>query len=600
MRRSLFFMILLCLAVSFVLTQKPSKAPPKHSKVTELGYRVYQPFRLSPDGRYLSYEDEDGDIFFVRDLKSGEDHPIPDSGNDAFTFLSQGKKIALDWGNAPPPTFSRNAQSLISLFHDWSPDHKYVAATFLRRDLTYQFGLVSVSDGSVRILKTQAFKTMNWSFQRVEARFSPDGRFLAYDLAPQGGWYPRDIFAVPVEGGPEIPLVENPANDLLFGWTPDGKTVLFLSDRSGGWDLWAVPLIDGRSSHGPPARVMPNFGVNAGVGFTRDGSYFYTVLARESDLYVTAIDPATRRVRTPEKLLSHTGWNTSVEWSRDGQYLAYASGIGSEYEPFVLGIRSALTGKERQFRLDKLMRHGGHGFEPRWSPDGRFILATARERDYAGPLVDSQGLYRIDVQTGRVTPLVQTTAICGSNCIESPLWSPDGRVIFKRRVTESIVTRDLETGEEKELYRAVPPAFVVHWPTSNLAISPDGQRLAFVQIDAKAGITTLNVIPMTGGEARELLRAYRPEVVSVPAWMPDSRQIIYAHSVAGEKRQFELWRTSTAGGEPQRLGLTMEGLQPYGLSVHPDGRRIAFTAGRPPHSELWVMKNFPPSLETAK
>ena len=77
MRRSLFLMILLCLAVSFVLTQKPSKAPPKHSKVTELGYRVYQPFRLSPDGRYLSYEDEDGDIFFVRDLKSGEDHPIP-------------------------------------------------------------------------------------------------------------------------------------------------------------------------------------------------------------------------------------------------------------------------------------------------------------------------------------------------------------------------------------------------------------------------------------------------------------------------------------------------------------------------------------------
>jgi Tol biopolymer transport system component len=85
----------------------------------------------------------------------------------------------------------------------------------------------------------------------------------------------------------------------------------------------------------------------------------------------------------------------------------------------------------------------------------------------------------------------------------------------------------------------------------------------------------------------------------VPAWTPDSRHIIYARTVQGEKRKFELWRISAEGGEPQNLGLVMEGLEPYGLSVHPDGKRIAFTAGTG-REEVWVLKDFLPVRRTAR
>ena len=50
---------------------------------------------------------------------------------------------------------------------------------------------------------------------------------------------------------------------------------------------------------------------------------------------------------------------------------------------------------------------------------------------------------------------------------------------------------------------------------------------------------------------------------------------MYARSVSGVKRTFELWRISVEGGEPQNLELVMEGLESYGVSVHPDGKRIA-------------------------
>ena len=57
---------------------------------------------------------------------------------------------------------------------------------------------------------------------------------------------------------------------------------------------------------------------------------------------------------------------------------------------------------------------------------------------------------------------------------------------------------------------------------------------------------------------------------------------------------------SAEGGELQPLGLAMEGLLLYGLSVHPDGRRIAFTAGQDFGSQTWVMENLLPGLKAAK
>lgn len=90
-----------------------------------------------------------------------------------------------------------------------------------------------------------------------------------------------------------------------------------------------------------------------------------------------------------------------------------------------------------------------------------------------------------------------------------------------------------------------------------------------------------------------------PALISAPAWTPDSRHIIYAREVMGDKRKFDLWRIPAEGGEPQNLGLVMEGLQPYGVSVHPDGKRIAFTAGNV-RKEYWVLKDFLPMHKTAR
>jgi Tol biopolymer transport system component len=307
-----------------------------------------------------------------------------------------------------------------------------------------------------------------------------------------------------------------------------------------------------------------------------------------NDVYVATLDPEISKLQAPEKLVSHVSFNSSPSWAPNGQYLAYASGHGWEPDPFVLRIRSLETGKERGLPL-KLSRF--HDFRLQWSPDGSALLAQGWDHTLR------QGLYRIDAQTGEVTPLVQTPTRCPNDCLEWPTWSPSGKLVFTRWVTDgqTIVVRDLETGGETELFSVVRPSFV-----GPLIVSPDGRRLAYVWRDLQKGTSVLTVMPAAGGEPRELLRRQPPEGIGDLGWMPDSRRIVYATRTSGEERKFELWRISAEGGEPQSLGLTMEGLSLYGLSVHPDGRHIAFTAGRPHRNEVWVLENFLPPPKAAQ
>jgi len=454
--------------------------------------------------------------------------------------------------------------------------------------------LVSVADSSVRVLRTHS--------RPSRMRFSPDGQWIVYNFAPEEESPELDIYLLPTDGSGGMPLVEHPANDIVLRWAPDGKSVLFASDRADTSGAWVIQVVDGQP-RGAPELVKPDIapiGVHW-LGLTGDGSYYYSQFAWVSDVYITALDSASGTLQPPQKLVSHVGLKTSPDWSPDGRYLAYAWGRGSGFDPFVLGIRSIRTGEEHRLRLGmKIRRKGGHAFQLDWSPDGRSLLGQGRNEL-------GNGFFRIDAHTGEVTPIMQPESY-----FESPVWSSDGKAIFYRRSDtpndeQSLVVRDLETGRERELYRgnlraageneqSTVPAQPEIW---NLAVSPDGQQLAFVWLERdERGPTSiaLKVIPTTeGGETRELLRVRPPERLFQPAWMPDGGHVLFGRGrVEGQEPRLELWRISAEGGEPQYLGLEMEGLLLYGLRIHPDGQRIAFTAGRNLGSQTWVMKNLLP------
>jgi Tol biopolymer transport system component/DNA-binding CsgD family transcriptional regulator len=567
----------------------------------------------SPGGRYIPYVDWDSGDLALRDLATGKSRRLtdnPDVSEHAFNpaMSPDGKQVAYLWRNkdrlhelrligrdgSRPRILSRLHEEVIWVQPvEWSPDGKQFLALLFRKDKTSQIVWVSAADGSLRVIKT---------FGRgvpARMRLSPDGRTLAYDYPPQAGAPERDIFLLATDGSGEIPLVQHPADDLVAGWAPDGTQLLFASDRAGALGVWRVRIAAGRAQ-GAPELVKREMGAWAPLGLTRDGSLYYALRAGIVDVYTASLDPTTGQLLAPPQPVNPrlVDFNSSPAWSPDGRYLACQTkerdalrAQGNWRWASRITIRSVESGEMRELSLKHPIRIG----QPSWSPDGRSLLAFGTKPDPTG---DAECLvYRIDAQTGALTP-IQESAGTFNYLRHALVLARDGKSLFyalrvndgKAKPGNALLVRDLETGRDKELYRA--PGRAIRSP----ALSPDGRQLAFATRDA------LMVIPAVGGEARELLRASDENTsvnISSIVWMPDGRHLLLTRGSADPRKQHEdeVWRIPVAGGEPQRVGLAMPGLR--GLCVHPDGRRIAFTAGLP-EIELWALEGLFPAAQSAK
>ncbi len=568
---------------------------------------------LSPDGRYLSCVDGTTGDLALLDFATGKTRRLANKASLAeeleFSAISpDGKEVAYTWKqeqksgifstgmrlvrlDGSPPRVLYSSENKFGAPTDWSLDGKYILTALVEPDSTFQIALVTVADGSVRVLKTLDGR---WP---GAMKFSPDGRYIAYDFPQQQDSDNRDIFLLAADGSREIRLVEHPADDRLLGWTPDGNNILFASDRSGSMSAWVLRVADGKPQ-GPPELVKQDIGRVYPVGFTRAGSFYYDLVIGTSDVYVADFDSVAGKVLTePQKAIQRfVGSNSSPAWSPDGQYLAYISKRNLLEIPTaeqVVSIRSLTTGQERELSPKFYYIYPNI----RWSPDGRSILVQAMEPKSLG----REGVYRIDAQTGEVTRILQTNP--GSELLPNPTWFPDGKRLLYRNgesstKSENVLMRDLETGRETALYQAASGEI------GDIALSPDGRQLALTLFDKKTRSTGLKVLSVTAGEVRELVTVKEPETIAEDSvtWTSDSRDVVFGRiRHVPQAVKTELFAVPAGGGEAHALGVAMDGLR--NLSFKSDGRYVAFTAGQqpfPPRAEVWVMENFLPTPKAAK
>jgi Tol biopolymer transport system component len=550
----------------------------------------------SPDGTYLTFtdwrEDSDG-VLAVHDLRTGENRrvtPVPERwGYAGYSTVSpDGERIAYTWwwdddGWTGLLLADFDGSKPEVLYHDesyeiqpqaWSGDGESVLVLAIdNRD--NRIGLVSVSDRSLRVLKTLGQR------QPFKVSISPDGRYVIYD-GDAGNEPQRDIFVITVATGAERALVEHGADDLVLGWAPDGEHVLFASDRTGTLGAWLLPVTDGMPA-GAPRLVKPDIWRAQPLGFAQPGAFYYAVYMHMREVFVATVDLETgdlleRPTRVSE---SYFGSNNSPEWSPDGRNVAYLSGRKPwrEFGDEVIVIRSMETGevKELQPNLASLMY-------PRWSPDGRSLLL--RGKDETG-----RGFFKVDVQTGEVEALIRFPP--GTrNLATRAEWLAGGEALLywwplpqaPRDATAAdrlwnIRVRDLDAGSEKVLCQGeISPRF---------ALSPDRRQLAFAIREANRA--SLMVMPTTGGEPRAVLPDLAESLPSEIQWGPDGRHLYYVMDAG-------LWRVPVAGGQPERLDW-FEELQPRPFfRFQPGGQRIAlFREQGQGGAELWVMEDFLPT-----
>ncbi len=543
---------------------------------------------LTPDVDHLGSVSQDGKLLCFRDGETA-DLAVMQSGGNKVRRLTQ-KPPQARIGGAFWPVFSRQARWITysweladvvdlrvigidgsgervlarhpDLFRisalDVSPDDQWILAWSQARDGSKRLLLVDSTTGALRTVAELGFHGP------LHAGFSPDGGFIAYDLPDDRNSGERDVFVQRLEDGTQSALVQHSGQDWFWGWAPNGQ-VLFGCDRTGTVDAWTVAVANGKPA-GEPKLVQRNVGPIRPMNFTRNGSFYFGLRSRLTDVLIAEVDPTTgmpsgKRVSATDQ---HVGENHSPDWSSDGKWLAYVR-HPPQYAAenrHLISIRPSAGGPGRELMADvpviEMMR---------WTRDGHGFLVAGRD------VHERSGVFRIDASTGAASTIVLDQSPQGT--YHEPLNTADGRRIFYKRRQGSaepapLFVLDVASGRETEFLPSV----------YRLSLSPDGNTLAYCTFDEQhERITT---IPVSGGKPVELAELPREGRLVSLAWSHDGRWVFFA-------RRGLLWRVPAQGGAPEKTGFEEEAMRE--LRMHPDGKRIAFTAGSSARGEVWVMEN---------
>lgn len=594
---------------------------------------------ISPDGRYLSYAGRYNTAVMLRDLVTGADRVLNagDWGTIASAISKDGSQVAYDkwagttselWASPlgssslsrreaferlpvptawPSPIESGSLPAARRLFanddvagvqpHDWSPDGRRIAVSVTRKDQTGQIGWVAVADRSLRVLKSVDWRGTTRMF------FSPDGSDIAFDLPESDSTDDRDVFVLAADGSHETPAAVSRGNDVVIGWSPDGRYLLFASDRSGAMGLWAVPFAD-HKPQGTPFVVKADIGNVLPLGVTASGALYWSAAAWNQDIEIVPLDLSTGTQAGPpvKPIQRFTGTNTQPAWSTDGKWLAYRSARGSSLAtgaatgPSVIGIRSSETGDIRELRPALSYFQG-----LTWARDGRSLVVFGTD------LKGRDGVFRIDARMGDVTPIVMPISPADRLDYGVFSWSPDGGRLYYHSRNGSVHERNLSTGTERVIVSGKAAAVGAAPPEGRLgriSLSPDGRLIASSTREGTSAVVVL--IPVDGGERRTLLRVSEPsEIGAWILWTPDGRAVLVEKltTIRGTGGQdgdvtSELWLVPIDGTTPRKIDVDLNRAVRGGqgrMQLNPDGRQLAFVSGRHPIMEVWVLENFLPA-----
>jgi Tol biopolymer transport system component len=569
--------MLLCLIMVGNGSRPVSAQQPRAGKAARQVWVGAWPDSISPDGRYFSFTDwqTHGDLA-VHDITTGTNRRLTNNAErsevEFSVFSPDGRQIAYQWNSwssepkdelrvipaagGQPRTIAAVTEGYIDPA-GWTPDGKQLLVIRALPDRTKQLALLSVQDGSIHILKSFAWQSLN-------PRFSPDGRWIVY--AMQSSEKPaRDIFVLATDGSREIAVVQNPADDSTPVWSLNGSRIFFLSNRTGRQALWSVPFGDGKP--GKEELVKADLSGARSMFMAPSGTLYYSAQGEGGRNIYTAELGVDMKVSKAPVLANLTPVNSNgaPSLSPDGDYLAYCSGGRG------LVIRTLATGEEHVVPAQAQPCSGP------WFPDGRSLLITSKVPQGPGP-----NFYRLDLATRKAELLFRSAAP-----VHGFSLSPDGKTVFYSEPSR-LVRFDIETRRETELKK-----FEVNSSLYDVAVSPDGKQLAYVFWNG-GPTQSIEVMPAAGGPSREVFLAETLSRYNSLAWASD-QTLLFTKPGAGDNGESALWRVPVAGGPAEQVGLSIPGLS--SPQIRPGGRRIFFVSNDSGPRQVWALENFLPATD---
>jgi Tol biopolymer transport system component len=394
---------------------------------------------------------------------------------------------------------------------------------------------------------------------------SPDGQRIALDFL-------GDIYTIPISGGAATRLTSGMAHDAQPRFSPDGRRIAFLSDRSGGDNLWVMSS-DGRdtvqlSKTTDDMYVSPEW--------TPDGKYVAVTRSVQGapKIFLYHVDggAGVQVIREPAPLSA-----VGASFTPDGRYLWYATRQATwTYNAIFPQYQLAQYDRDLGTATTMTARYGS-AFRPAVSPDGKWLAYGSRYQA-------KTGLRLRDLATGEERWLAypiqrdNQEALLDIDALPGYDFTPDGRAIvmsydghvWRVPVDGSAPTQvpftidvDVAIGPEVKFQYPIEdtPAVVASQVRDGVP-SPDGRRLAL------SAFGDLWVMDLPNGTPRKVAGSREGE--HHPAWSPDGQWIAYVTWGSGGGHIEKV----RADGSGQPVRLTRQVAAYYATQWSPDGARI--------------------------
>ncbi len=399
---------------------------------------------------------------------------------------------------------------------------------------------------------------------------SPDGKTIAFDFL-------GDIYTMPITGGKPTQFTKGMAFDSHPKFSPDGTKLLFISDRSGGENIWwftidksdSLQITKNNTDHYQSAEWTPDGNYIVGSRgirnfklhlFHKDGGSGAQLISKPDNLKV--VEPA---------------------FGPDNRYIWFAQRTGgwnynAQLPQYQLGVYDRDNGEMEV----KTSRYGS-AFAPTLSPDGKWLVYGSRYNDQTGLIIR-------DLKNGDEKWLAypvqrdEQESIAAMGVLPAMSFTPDSKSLIASyggkfysipvaggtavNIPFEIETEFLVGPRVDFKYPIKDDKDMIVTQIRNPVVSPDGKQIAFTALNR------LYIMDVVNGTPKRITNSNFTE--AQPAWNPDGSQLVWA-----------TWENN--GGHLYKINFKVKGAKPQRLTTTPalysdpawtyQGNKIVFTQG---------------------
>ena len=519
----------------------------------------------APDGRVLAYQSTQAGSPDIWVIEIGSGNPLNRTANHAGADLHpswspDGSEIAF-WSDREGegffvmPAFVGAPHKVASAERlgaaHWSPDGTKL--TYVASDATGVF----FETISLESRKTERSPAPGQAVRRVFPVWSPDGRFVTYMDAPYANSAVHPLVLLRLADGQAFSVTDGQTRIFDATFSPDGRSLYFISNQGGSQDLWHQPLNENGEPDGEHRRITTGMGIRS-AALSLDGTKLaYSKGRRIANLWkVPILDDRPATWTDAQQLTFDQALIVFVSVSADRRRLAFSSDRNGNQDLWTMPVEGG--------EMALLAAHPSEDFSPVGSPDGKQVAFYSNRSG-------NRDIWVLPLEGGPARQLTQSPA-----ADYHPDWSPDGRqlaFVSTRSGNRAIWVMPAEGGEARQVIADPHMDLFPKW-------SPDGTSLLFHS--SRGGRWHLWRVAAARGEPATVTEG--PALY--PRWSIDGSS---GYFTGIREKGGDLWRTPLDGDEPHRMtALSGKPGSIGGLALATDGKSLFFT-WEEDLGDLWVM-----------